>query len=935
MAQDVVINGTTYPAVESVALTDANGNVTLYYSDAVRYVEQGLTDEQKAQARENIGAIDEATLAEELAKCGQLKPEFANSIEECIDTSKLYVLPDGYIYGYMHGEWLSFTNALESAVDENDVPFNDGKGYDTGYRFNSEGALVELAGSAYTGFIPYDGKSVIRIFGVTQDKTQQYIYLYDSTKTLISGDRGFNLQDMIDTYGGTLTQETVGSYTSYMITYDMDVINSVKYWVADSFKKAAYIRFNVKAPNTECFWVSIGEEMSVDNGYVWRNTGHAFVHADYEYRIIALEDEQEELNERMAAFESIDVSGTPGYVQTEAASVINRVIAAQGTRTFNLAVITDLHNNGGVSDANIMHACQGIGYIADRVKLDAFACLGDHTDSAGTTDWAECLADILACNNHKHAVKNVDMLEMVGNHDHKSKHSPMTFKTISAYNKDVVWGNMLGGYFYKDYNDYKLRIICLNTSETAWIGVSAEQYQWFIDSLDLSGKDDAAQWQTLIMSHVPLDWNDFSVFTHILKAYIDGTSWTNGTYSCDYTGKNQAVLIGCVHGHIHNLLVDKLYLGNSSTSTEQIDLYRITIPEATESYGNHYSAPYVEDVRYAKTNDTAKDTSFNVLCIDLDKHSIEAVCYGAGYDRTIDYRDFDNSDSGSGESGYTIDILNTYPVKLNNRYSNSSKAYAACNGMLVVEVPVKDIVNKTIQFKGFTYGLNTSNGSALWYFYDANNQNYAAFVNTIDSSVSDSSIWNTSDLVDEGDGVYSIAINNNTVHSVSNVGGTAYLHMAVKNNAVITEDDLANLEMLIVDETISSGYKNWLDTTDADFASGYRLNSSGGTTALSGSFASGYIAAKKGDVIRVYAPECDYSGTYGSEYVAMTLYDADKNKLQPRYIADMTLTNNGHGWVYTIGTHASDQADSVAYIRVGGQPEDAAGVVVTINEEIE
>ena len=31
MAQDVVVNGTTYPDVESVELTDGNGNKTSYY----------------------------------------------------------------------------------------------------------------------------------------------------------------------------------------------------------------------------------------------------------------------------------------------------------------------------------------------------------------------------------------------------------------------------------------------------------------------------------------------------------------------------------------------------------------------------------------------------------------------------------------------------------------------------------------------------------------------------------------------------------------------------------------------------------------------------------------------------------------------------------------------------------------------------------------
>lgn len=33
----------------------------------------------------------------------QLTPEFANSIEECTDTTKVYVLPDGYIYAYVKG----------------------------------------------------------------------------------------------------------------------------------------------------------------------------------------------------------------------------------------------------------------------------------------------------------------------------------------------------------------------------------------------------------------------------------------------------------------------------------------------------------------------------------------------------------------------------------------------------------------------------------------------------------------------------------------------------------------------------------------------------------------------------------------------------------------------------------------------------------------
>lgn len=71
MSQDVVINGTTYPGVEAVSMTDANGNTRTYFPDAVRYNAQTLTEAQKAQARANmgVGSIDEV-VAEVLARLG-------------------------------------------------------------------------------------------------------------------------------------------------------------------------------------------------------------------------------------------------------------------------------------------------------------------------------------------------------------------------------------------------------------------------------------------------------------------------------------------------------------------------------------------------------------------------------------------------------------------------------------------------------------------------------------------------------------------------------------------------------------------------------------------------------------------------------------------------------------------------------------------------
>ena len=48
----------------------------------------------------------------------------------------------------------------------------------------------------------------------------------------------------------------------------------------------------------------------------------------------------------------------PDYVITEAESVIDRVIAAQGNRTFTFAAITDLHYGNSSYTDGVKHACQ-------------------------------------------------------------------------------------------------------------------------------------------------------------------------------------------------------------------------------------------------------------------------------------------------------------------------------------------------------------------------------------------------------------------------------------------------------------------------------------------------------------------------------------------------------------------------------------------------
>lgn len=233
----------------------------------------------------------------------------------------------------------------------------------------------------------------------------------------------------------------------------------------------------------------------------------------------------------------------------------------------------------------------------------------------------------------------VPNLRIQGNHDFYSGYAQFVHYNIQAYSEDVTWGDKIGGYFYRDFTDKKLRIICVNTTETdnANLTVSDTQYNWFIGALDLSARSDASDWQILILSHHPLDWYSSSyVFCYILEAYKAGSSWSSGNISCNFAGKNSATLIGNIHGHIHNLLTDYINKGNV-VNPNPTNVLRICTPEACINRANQYDGAWKDTATYNKTTNSVNDTSFVVYCIDLNAQNIKAFCYGAGYDREISY----------------------------------------------------------------------------------------------------------------------------------------------------------------------------------------------------------------------------------------------------------------------------------------------------------
>ena len=352
--------------------------------------------------------------------------------------------------------------------------------------------------------------------------------------------------------------------------------------------------------------------------------------------------------------------GVPNYVRAEAERVASVVKSLQNNNTVSFIAISDAHL-GSYNDSPF-HAAQAASIIKGLIPIDFTASLGDVVLGASTDTYNTHITNLMD-SVRTLSVADPD-LRLDGNHDNNIYNITCNLipselhRYTSRFNNKSATPPTDRGYFHFDVTDKKLRVICLNTADLKDIvptanpsytdgrttnnqdghHISAEQFRWLISTLDMSGKVD---WKVIVLSHHPLHWYGSmpNVLT-ILNGYIKGTSGSvsadSQTVSFNFSGKNSAKLVGTFHGHTHNLIHGKV--GDN-------DIVRMGTPNACFTRNNEYGssgsadfqAKYGEITTYAKTSGTAKDTAFCVYTIDFVDEVIYATCYGAGYDRIMNY----------------------------------------------------------------------------------------------------------------------------------------------------------------------------------------------------------------------------------------------------------------------------------------------------------
>ena len=355
MSEDIVIDGTTYPNVSTLEMNNANGEKVMFYPDAVRYNQQTLTEEQKAQARANIDAASADEVADLNVRIGQQHLLFAegDTVEDALawlaengDTSKVYVLPDGFFYEYketvVESGGVAYTNVLPLATTTDRTTIFHGTGYSPGGdRLSSSGteSATGVTNNAVTGFINnVSVGDVIRIknFYAPQGASN-YMISYNSSNTKVNHQTFTALGEATWKSGTWYTVDGTGydkvttiTLTEALFGTGFDAIRFAGVITADTI-------------------VTVNQEIKEGGGTsivsTWASTGQAFVPTDYDEVISELVNITDAHATAIANLQANGGgTGTGSSVDESRVDALETTATQHGTRIANLETLTSQHS---------------------------------------------------------------------------------------------------------------------------------------------------------------------------------------------------------------------------------------------------------------------------------------------------------------------------------------------------------------------------------------------------------------------------------------------------------------------------------------------------------------------------------------------------------------------------------------------------------------
>lgn len=681
----------------------------------------------------------------------------------------------------------------------------------------------------------------------------------------------------------------------------------------------------------------------------------------------------------------------PSYLSEQVEKMLLKVSDYQNDNSVVLLAASDAHFKTGDSNSEtgLKHMSQAMKLIRERYPVDFAAYLGDMASTSSDKDIDEAKTEIMKVNAALYpAFQNLSSFVCHGSDDYLLKsyyrnggciNQTDIRNLITANNKDIPegCGNRERGYFYRDIDEKKIRVICLNTSDTSDVlleantetaVMSAAQLQWLCESLDLSDKSDSYKWGIVLLGHHPLDMLDkYPLAIRIIEAYQSGTSINVMTQqgeniAYDFSGKNSASLLAQLHGHLHNYRVSFITEGN---------IPLVCIPNASFYNNNFYSSDsytqeenlaYSEAAPYNKKVSTATDTAFCIIVIDKDTGKINAVHYGAGVDRTIEDGIVTEDSSSNlpdpgegenpGEGGTDVEEPDDYVGTYTNLVPTSKTLSGAPHGggKGYTENYKLNLFGQVTKGSGYVYtGFIPVEYDDVIRFYGGNyNGAVGNYILTYDSDHTLMWIINLTGNSDAASGIF--YYNSGVIEfypsmvKTGNIDDIAYVRFStigkgadliITRNERITSAAPSGPSGPIVNYVNILQYatdKNGNPYGTNGYAEGVKLDYYGNEATDEDYVTSGYLIIDKDAVIRTKG--LLFNGYEGS---CLSLYDSNYNFI--RFISLNTKSDSENGITFQnniitfIPADAAEEFGEVAYFRISGINKDE-DFVISYCEEI-
>ena len=536
-------------------------------------------------------------------------PIFANSIEECVDTSRYYVLPDGYIYAYV-------------AVTES-VPV-----IEANYADPSNSEWLKDHRNNSTGTIPFEGFTVTNIITVPPSGIVRV--------------KGIDLESSLGSQKPTqqlhATRGTVNSNAFITtLTWYLGEENGVYTFINEKSDKTVYMRFcGTVIDGDENVIITVNEEIreTVKTFYEWKNTGLVYAEDDHTEVLQSFE-------ERLSLLEGETVQ-IPSFWEDDVNECIAKIKALQvGKNCVTFPFFSDNHTR----DGKTQYMGELIAYVMEECGMPYCFYGGDLiTNGYAQTDdpdaefkaQAEAFADVMSC------IPDGRFCMALGNHENYLLANPnIEGSTTARYDRSQIYEIFLRGdgaaqykhfgddgtYYYVDDIVSKVRWVVLNTNGIGDSNLDSTQLSWF-ENTALSFNESG--WGVVIISHIPItnhyeqsNITNADAVISILQNYINGTS------------DNKADIIGWYSGHIHR---DRIYTGVSVNDTddsigEALGFTQVTIT----SDHTAIAYPVGGSLTTHPIDNSNKSHAIDFVTINKDTRTVNITRLGIGEDRSYTY----------------------------------------------------------------------------------------------------------------------------------------------------------------------------------------------------------------------------------------------------------------------------------------------------------